>query len=72
MLVTPRAHLVLVLLSDAVQLSPVLVPQLLQLPLVILLHFVTHFLQDVGQLRVDKGWKARHEKRSKLRPRESH
>lgn len=49
-LVTPPSHLILVLLSDGVQLSPVLISELLQLPLVILLHFVTHFLKDVGQL----------------------
>lgn len=49
--VTPPSHLVQVLLSHALQLSPVLVPQLFQLPLVILLHVLAQFLEDAGQLR---------------------
>lgn len=52
--VTPPSHLVQVLLSHAIQLSPVLIPQLFQLPLVILLHSLAQFLEDVGQLRRDK------------------
>lgn len=68
----PPSHLVQVFLSHALQLSPVLVPQLFQLPLVILLHVLAQFLEDVGQLRRDKGWRARGMKKEPVTsPRES-
>lgn len=58
--VTPPSHLVQVLLSRAAQLPPVLVPQLFQLPLVVVLHFLAQLLEDVGELPAgNKGWRAR-------------
>lgn len=48
-----HSDLIQVFLSDVVHLSPVVLPQLLQLPLVITLHFLPHFLENISQLDSD-------------------
>lgn len=52
LLQTP-SDLIQVFLSDIVHLSPVVLLQLLQLPLVITLHFLPHFLENISQLDSD-------------------
>lgn len=54
LLQTP-SDLIQVFLSDIVHLSPVGLPQLLQLPVVIMLHFLPHLLENVSQLGSESG-----------------